>query len=234
VSKAIVALDTPSSADALAIVDRLGDAADFYKVGLQLYTAEGPPVVRDLLARGKRVFLDLKLHDIPNTVGGAVRAASALGVDLLTVHTGGSTAMLDAAAAAATGGLRLVGVTVLTSLDAAALGHAWGRRVSSVGAESARLAEQARAAGLHGVVAATPDVARIRAEAGSDFLIVVPGIRLDGDEFGDQRRVGTPADAVKAGADYLVIGRAVTQAEDPAAALAIVLDEVDRAQAVRS
>lgn len=232
-SEVIVALDAPSKADALDLVDALGEAAGFYKVGLELFTAEGPAVVKELLARDKRVFLDLKLHDIPNTVGGAVRAAGALGVHLLTVHTAGGPAMLETARAAVTGHLRLVGVTVLTSLDATELGRAWGRAVPSVQVEAGRLAELAKDAGLHGIVAAASDTARIRPVVGDDFAIVVPGIRLGGGDPGDQRRVGTPADAVHAGADYLVIGRAVTRADDPAAALATVLDEVDRARAVR-
>ena len=232
-SEVIVALDTPSKVSALALVDRLGSSADFYKVGLELYTAEGPRIVEELLARGKRVFLDLKLHDIPNTVGGAVRSASALGAHLLTVHASGGTAMLETARAAATGALRLIAVTVLTSLDEPDLGRAWGRRVASVQEEASRLAALAKAMGLDGVVASAGDAARIRPEVGDDFLLVVPGIRLSGAERNDQRRVGTPAAAVKAGADYLVIGRPVTRAEDPAAALASFLEEVDRARAVR-
>ena len=233
-SEVIVALDTPSKASALELVERLDDAAGFYKVGLELYTAEGPVVVRELLARGKRVFLDLKLHDIPNTVGGAVRAASALGVHMLTVHASGGAAMLETARAAAAGQLRLVAVTILTSLDALELGRAWGRDVRSVHEEASRLARRAKAAGLDGVVASAADAAHIRPEVGEAFLLVVPGIRLSGAGPDDQRRVGTPTGAVKAGADYLVIGRAVTRAEDPAAALAAVLDEIDRARAVRS
>jgi orotidine-5'-phosphate decarboxylase len=233
-SEVIVALDTPSKASALELVERLGSAADFYKVGLELFTAEGPTVVRELLARDKRVFLDLKLHDIPNTVGGAVRAASALGVHMLTLHATGGAAMLETARAAVTGRLRLVAVTALTSLDAPELGRAWGRRIGSVHEEASRLAALAKAAGLHGVVASAADAARIRPEVGEDFLLVVPGIRLGGAARDDQRRVGTPAGAVKAGADYLVIGRAVTRADDPAAALAAVLEEIDRARAVRS
>lgn len=229
----IVALDRPSRAQALELVGRLGEAAGFYKVGLELYTAEGPAMVEELLARDKRVFLDLKLHDIPNTVGGAVRAACSLGVHLLTVHAVGGTAMLEAARAAVTGDLRLVAVTVLTSLDETALGRVWGRSVASVHAEAKRLAQQVEAAGLHGIVAAASEAGRIRAAVASDFLVVVPGIRLAGGDRADQRRVGTPADAVLAGADYLVLGRAVTHAEDPAAALASVLDEVGRARAVR-
>ena len=233
-SEVIVALDAPSGAHALQVVDRLGEAADFYKVGLELYTAEGPSFVRELLARDKRVFLDLKLHDIPNTVGGAVRAASALGVHMLTVHASGGSAMLETASAAARGEIRLVAVTVLTSLEAPELGRAWGRKVGSVQEEASRLAALANAAGLDGIVAGVTDAARIRAEMGEDFLLVMPGIRLGGEGADDQRRVGTPSAAVRAGADYLVIGRPVTRADDPAAAYATFVSEMDRARAVRS
>ncbi len=225
----IVALDTPSGPEALGLAEALGDAADFYKVGLELYTAEGPDVVRELVTRGKRVFLDLKLHDIPNTVAGAVRAACALDVDLLTVHASGGPSMMRAAAEAASGRTRVVGVTVLTSLDAAELGRLWGREVGSVPDEATRLASEAREAGLAGVVAAASDARRVRAASGEGFVLVVPGIRPAGSGRDDQRRVATPADAVVAGADYLVVGRAITRAEHPTAALAAVLDEVDRA-----
>ena len=230
-AEVIVALDTASARDALALVERLGPTAAFYKVGLELYTAEGPGVVRELLARDKRVFLDLKLHDIPNTVAGAVRAASALGVDLLTVHAAGGRAMLEAARDAASGGLHLVAVTVLTSLDAADLERSWGRPVGSVPDEASRLASLAQGAGLDGIVVAAADAARIRPEVGEGFLIVVPGIRPAGSDMDDQRRTATPAEATSAGADYLVVGRAVSRATDPAAALASVLSEIALADA---
>ncbi len=230
-AEVIVALDTASARDALALVERLGPTADFYKVGLELYTAEGPGVVRELLARDKRVFLDLKLHDIPNTVAGAVRAASALGVDLLTVHAAGGRAMLEAAHDAASGGLHLVAVTVLTSLDSADLERSWGRPVGSVPDEASRLASLAKGAGVDGIVVAASDAARIRPEVGEGFLIVVPGIRPAGSERDDHRRTATPAEATSAGADYLVVGRAVSRATDPAAALASVLSEIARADA---
>jgi orotidine-5'-phosphate decarboxylase len=233
-AEVIVALDTPSAGDALRLVERLGPAADFYKVGLELYTAEGPGMVRELLAREKRVFLDLKLHDIPNTVAGAVREASRLGVDLLTVHAAGGSAMLEAARHAASGALRLVAVTVLTSLEASDLGRTWGRQVASVPDEASRLASLAKAEGIDGVVAAASDATRIRREVGEDFLLVVPGIRPAGSDRDDQRRAATPADAASAGADYLVVGRALSRAADPAAALANVLSEIARAEARRA
>jgi len=234
VCEVIVALDAPSAADALALVDRLGPAAEFYKVGLELFTAEGPAVVREVLGRNKRVFLDLKLHDIPNTVVGAVRAARALGVHLLTVHGAGGAAMLEAARDASGEDLSLVAVTVLTSLDARELGQAWGKTVTSVPDEAIRLAELAQESGLDGIVVAASDAKRIRPIVGDDFLLVVPGIRPGGSSQDDQRRVATPSDAVRSGADYLVVGRAVTRAADPAAALAGVLAEVGGAGARRA
>jgi len=234
VCEVIVALDAPWAPEALAIVDRLGPAADFYKVGLELFTAEGPTFVRELIARDKRVFLDLKLHDIPNTVAGAVRAARALGVHLLTVHGAGGTAMLEAACDAAGGEIDVVAVTVLTSLDAGELGRAWGKGVASVADEVRRIAELARASGLDGIVAAASDAKGIRPIVGDDFLLVVPGIRPSGSSRDDQRRVATPSDAVTSGADYLVLGRAVTRAADPAAALGGVLAEVAAAGARRA
>ncbi len=228
-AKLILALDTPSATEALGLVDRLGDEADFYKVGLELYTRAGPGIVSELHARGKRVFLDLKLHDIPNTVAGAVSAADDLGVELLTVHAAGGRPMLEAAHRARGGGLRLLGVTVLTSLAADDLGSVWGRSVDDVSAEVVRLADLVRASGLDGTVSSTAEVASLRARFGVDFLLVAPGIRLAGTDKGDQKRVATPADAARAGADYLVIGRAVTSAPDPRGTLEAVLAEVARA-----
>jgi len=225
----ILALDTPTAADALALVDRIGDGADFYKVGLELYTAAGPAVVEALHDRGKRVFLDLKLHDIPNTVAGAVAAASHLGVELLTVHATGGRAMLEAAREARDGHLELVGVTVLTSLAAADLAEAWGKGAPNVGDEVLRLATLLKDVGLDGVVSSVGEVASLRARLGGDFLLVAPGIRLPGGDRGDQKRVATPAEAAKAGADYLVVGRAVTAAADPVRALEAVHADMARA-----
>lgn len=225
-AQVIVALDMPSAAEALELVDRLGDRGDFYKVGLELYTRAGPDLVAQLVSRDKRVFLDLKLHDIPNTVAGAVRAASELGVDLLTVHGSGGRAMLEAAAGSVVGDLRLLGVTVLTSLTSSEISEVWGRRIESVGDEVARLVELAQQTGMHGVVASPLEASSIRVRVGGQFLIVTPGIRPAGADRGDQTRVATPADATRAGADYLVVGRVVTRAADPLAALAAVQVEV--------
>jgi orotidine-5'-phosphate decarboxylase len=229
-SKVIIALDTPSATDALRLVDALGEAADFYKVGLELYTRAGPSIASELRARGKRVFLDLKLHDIPNTVAGAVAAACDLGVDLITVHTAGGPATLEAARGARTGPTRLVGVTVLTSMASDDLRAVWGRDVDSVSREVGRLADLAFASGLDGVVASAEEAAALRARHGARFLLVVPGIRPAGTDRGDQKRVATPSAAVRAGADLLVIGRAVTGAADPSEALANVLAEVAGAE----
>jgi orotidine-5'-phosphate decarboxylase len=227
----IVALDVASLGAALGIVDALGEAAGFYKVGLELYTRAGPAVVGELRSRRKRVFLDLKLHDIPNTVAGAVAAACDLGVDLLTLHLAGGPAMLTSASSAGKGSTKLLGVTVLTSMVAEELSLAWGRQVGDVSAEVVRLAEQVKRSGLDGVVASGGDVAHLRARFGSDLLVVVPGIRLPGTDRADQRRVATPAEAARAGADYVVVGRAVTKAEDPRAALAAVVADIARAGA---
>lgn len=226
----IVALDHASAAEALALVDRVGQRGTFYKVGLELYTRAGPSVVRALRERGKRVFLDLKLHDIPNTVSGAVDAASALDVQLLTVHTAGGAAMMRAAAEAAVGGPKVLGVTVLTSLGPQDLSATWGREVESVHEEVGRLAALAQEAGLHGVVASALEAARLRPALGAGFLIVTPGIRPAGADQGDQKRVATPSDAVAAGSDYLVVGRPVTRAADPVAAIEALRAEVDRAR----
>jgi orotidine-5'-phosphate decarboxylase len=222
----IIALDVPDAAGAFALLDRVGPAADFVKVGLQLFTAEGPSVVRELRGRGKRVFLDLKLHDIPNTVAHAVASAAALDVELLTVHASGGAAMLRAAAEAATGGrLSLLGVTILTSLDEAGLAQAWGRDRVAVDEEVGRLATLTWECGIPGVVASVHEIAAVRRAAGG-LRVLTPGIRLAGDAAGDQSRVATPADAARLGADYVVLGRSVTAAPDPAAALARAIEEL--------
>ena len=224
----IVALDFPRGDEALSLVDDLGEAGTFYKVGLQLYTAEGPSVVKALKDRGKRVFLDLKLHDIPNTVASGVRVASQLGVDFLTLHIVGGRAMLEAARDAA-GETRLLGVTVLTSLSAVDLEATWGRKNPSVEEEVGRLADLAAQYRIHGVVASPHEASSVRSRVGSEFLVVTPGIRPAGVGHDDQRRVATPSAAIAAGADYLVVGRSITRASDPEAALYSILTEVDLA-----
>ncbi len=222
----IIALDYPDRDRALKLVDLLGSEADFYKVGLELFSRWGPDAVSTLRARGKRVFLDLKLHDIPNTVAGAVRAAAELGTDFLTVHGSGGRAMLEAAVEASQAWeeseLRILAVTALTSLDGPGLGEAWGRDISDPRPEVLRLARLATDAGVPGVVASAQEAAELRSAVGGQVTLVTPGIRLPGGEAHDQARVTTPSHAVQAGADYLVVGRAITAAADPSQALAQV------------
>jgi orotidine-5'-phosphate decarboxylase len=227
----ILALDVPTAADADALLRRVPDA-EWVKVGLQLFTAEGPPVVRALVAASRRVFLDLKLHDIPNTVAGAVGSAAGLGAELLTVHASGGRAMLSAASAAAerSGALRLLAVTVLTSLQEREVAEAWGRGEVSAGAEAVRLAALARDCGIDGVVCSVHEAAAIRRRIGGEALVLTPGIRLPDAGTDDQARTASPRDAVAAGADFLVIGRTVSGAADPAAAWASVVEGInDRA-----
>ncbi len=227
----ILPLDFPSGDEALELVDLLGETADFYKVGLELFSSAGPDVVRSLRQRGKRVFLDLKLHDIPNTVARAVQAAVSLDVELLTVHASGGASMLRAAREAADGRVRLLGVTVLTSLSGAEVEEVWGREIRSIRDEVARLAKLSVESGLDGVVSSALETSWLRRTVPEDFLIVTPGIRPSGADRDDQTRVATPADAVAAGSDYLVVGRPVTRASDPPAALAALLAEISSAQA---
>ena len=228
----IVALDVGSADEALALARRLGDSCRFYKVGSELFTAAGPAVVQALLDEGADVFLDLKFHDIPNTVAGAIRSAAALGVRLLTVHASGGSAMLRAAqavadSAAASGApCRLLAVTILTSFDADALARAWGRDGVNLEREVVRLAGEAADAGLHGVVCSGAEAGAVRAAYGDQLALLVPGIRLAGGSSHDQRRVMTPAAAQAAGARYLILGRAVTAAADPRRAMMTVLAEL--------
>lgn len=216
----IVALDVPDAPSALELVDRIGPACIFYKVGLELFTAEGPGVVGALTEKGKRVFLDLKLHDIPNTVAGAVARVGGLGVTFVTVHAMGGRDMMAAAAEAAPASLTLLGVTVLTSLDAPGLEEVFGRRVADAGAEADRLGRLVREAGLGGVVCSAAEAARVRETMGPEPCIVTPGIRLADDPRDDQRRVRTAGEAFAAGATHIVVGRPVTRDPDPAGAFA--------------
>jgi orotidine-5'-phosphate decarboxylase len=210
----IVALDLESGAEALRMTQRL-PGLRWAKVGPVLFVREGPPLVRELVARGIKVFLDLKWHDIPTTVAGAVRASRELGVGMATVHALGGSAMLEAAQQAA-GDLPLVGVTVLTSHDRAAFERIVGAGVSDLGHEAERLARSAVSAGLRGVVASGLEVYALRRALGATPWIVVPGIRLAADGANDQARTVTPGEAQRMGATHLVVGRSITAAANPA------------------
>jgi orotidine-5'-phosphate decarboxylase len=222
----IVALDVADAAAALALVDRLGDRCRFYKIGSELFTASGPSVVRAVRDRGCEVFLDLKLHDIPNTVRGAVRSAASIGASLVTVHAAGGRAMLEAAVEGAGARCRVLGVTVLTSMDSLSLGAAWGRSRVEVRGEVLRLAGEVAASSAYGVVCSGEELEGIRARYGEALRCLVPGIRLPGDDVHDQRRVVTPREAAERGATYLVLGRTVTSAADPVGAMDRVLAEL--------
>jgi orotidine-5'-phosphate decarboxylase len=232
VNRILVALDVDSRARALALADQLRGMVAGYKIGKQLFTAEGPDIVRTLAARGDRVFLDLKFHDIPNTVAGAVSSAVSTGAWMVNVHASGGSAMMRAAAEAATrasvrtGAVRplVIGVTVLTSMDGAALAEVGTSR--PVMEQVVHLARLAQAAGLDGVVASPLEIAAIREACGPDFVIVTPGIRPAGQAgTDDQARTLTPAEAVATGATYLVIGRPITAAPDPRAAAEAIAAE---------
>jgi len=223
----IVALDVSSAAAAQKIVAAVGDSASCYKVGMQLYTGEGPKIVRDLVTSGRRVFLDLKYHDIPNTVAAAVREAAGLGVSMLTVHASGGGKMLRAATEAArnsNAALMVLAVTVLTSLDDNDLDKlgVHGRVKDQV----LRLAALALADGCHGVVASAQEASELRSELEGDFAIVTPGIRPAGMEPGDQAKVVTPAEAIAAGASHIVVGRPITGAADPASEARAILGQI--------
>jgi orotidine-5'-phosphate decarboxylase len=213
----ILALDLPRAADVLPLLDRLPELR-WVKVGSILMTREGPSLVRQLIGRGLKVFLDLKWHDIPNTVAGAVTAAREMGVSMATVHTLGGATMLEAAAVAAGTELDLVGVTVLTSHDPVAYSRVVGRSDVDLAREVERQAVVAARAGLRGVVCSPLEVSLLRRCLGPDLYIVVPGIRRRSDPLGDQSRVATAEDASGNGATHLVVGRPVLQAADPAAA----------------
>jgi orotidine-5'-phosphate decarboxylase len=220
----IVALDFPDGASALSLVDRLEGSTSWFKVGLELYIAEGKSLVAELQRRGCSIFLDLKLHDIPNTVAGAVRSASRLGVDMLTVHAAGGPAMLSAAAEAADDRPTLLAVTVLTSMDRAQL-EAIGIQDSPT-AQVEKLAGMALSCGVEGIVCSPVEVSTLRRSFGSEPLLVIPGIRPAGSATGDQRRIATPAEAIASGANFVVVGRPITQAADPGAAARAILAEM--------
>lgn len=227
-----VALDFPEGDAAFRLVHKLLPFHQDFKVGLELFTAEGPDLVSRLKGEGANIFLDLKFHDIPNTVAGAVRSATRLGVDYLNVHCGGGNAMMEAAARACREEAtklsipkpKLLGVTVLTSLDDKSVQEIGFPRSAS--AQVLHFVNLAKESGLDGVVCSPQELPIVREAAGSDFLTMVPGIRPAGSASGDQKRTLTPAEAVKAGASCLVVGRPVTAAADPAEALKSILKEM--------
>jgi orotidine-5'-phosphate decarboxylase len=229
----IVALDVPDAASALRLADRLEGSCQWFKVGLELFVATGPAVIEPLIARGYSVFLDLKLYDIPNTVAGAVRSAAALGVKMLTLHAAGGPLMLAAARSALEGIANppeLLAVTVLTSMDQA--------QVNAVGVDRspaeqvAVLARMGLEAGMRGFVCSPREVEALRTLTGPKGVLVVPGIRPAGAAIGDQKRIATPADALRQGASFLVVGRPITQAPDPAAAAEAILKEMAEAMEI--
>ena len=222
----IIALDVSTAAAAQKIVAAVGDSALTYKVGMQLYTAVGPQIVRDLVASGRRVFLDLKYHDIPNTVGAAVAEAEKLGVSMLTIHAAGSTKMVRAAVEAAKvrPELMVLAVTVLTSMDGHDL-ETIGIR-GSVEDSVVRLATVALAQGCQGVVTSAREASTLRAKLGDRFALVTPGVRPAGSGAGDQVRVVTPAEAIASGASHIVVGRPITEAADPAAEARAILGQI--------
>ncbi len=226
----IVALDFPTPEPALTLVQSLGESVVYYKVGKELFTAAGPAVVRQLVGMGKKVFLDLKFHDIPNTVAGAVKSAAGLGVSLLTVHALGGSKMLKAAADAARESPSrptVLAVTVLTSMsqaDVTELGIA-----GTVEDEVLRLAGLAIGAGCGGIVTSAHEAPNVRQSYGRSFAVVTPGIRPAGASVGDQARVVTPSDAIRAGVSHMVVGRPITAAPDPQQAAQAILDEITAA-----
>jgi len=227
-----VALDYPDAHQAMKLVDTLGQTCQWFKVGMELYYAAGNDIIRQLRDRGFDVFLDLKLHDIPNTVAGAVRSVTQTGAALLTIHANGGAAMMTAAAEAAKapGSPRLLAVTVLTSMDATQL---TGTGITASPADQVlRLAKLAIQSGIDGLVCSAEEVAAVRSATGPDTLLVIPGIRPTGAAIGDQKRIATPTQAIVNGASLLVVGRPITQAPDPAAAAETILDEIAKAHSM--
>jgi orotidine-5'-phosphate decarboxylase len=226
----IVALDVSDRASALNLAKRLGGACGWLKVGLELFTAAGPGVVEEIAAQGYSVFLDLKFHDIPNTVAGAVRSAANLGARMITLHAGGGAAMLAAAHSALHGVVnppQLLAVTVLTSMDAVQLNDV-GVPVSPE-AQVERLARLGLSAGIRGFVCSPQEVSRLRQLTGPEGVLVTPGVRPAGAAVGDQKRIATPAEAIRQGASYLVVGRPITQADDPKQAAEAIVAEMAEA-----
>ena len=233
-NRLIVALDVHTMDDVRSLVSTLGDTVTYYKVGMELFYSVGPDVVRLLKEQGKHVFLDLKLHDIPNTVAGGLASLMGLGADIVNVHASGGYTMMKTAAtklhaAAAEQGIpcpKIIGVTVLTSMNE----DDWKKlgETEPMADRVTRLAKLAKAAGLDGVVASPQEAAGIREACGDDFLIVTPGVRPAGASLDDQSRIATPAQALKNGATHLVIGRPIRAAKDPKTAALAILKEMER------
>ena len=222
--KIIVALDVATGKETVGLVGELRGQISLFKIGLQLYMAEGPEIVRAVLAEGVKVFLDLKLHDIPNTVVGAVKSAADLGVQMLTIHLSGGSEMIQAAIAARKDHMSILGVTVLTSADEATLRETGIS--DTIDKQVLRLARLGVANGIDGVVTSPREIKMLRAEFGDKIKIVAPGIRPAWSQAGDQRRVMTPQQAIEAGADYLVIGRPITLHPNPCEAVGLILSEL--------
>lgn len=223
----IVALDVPDTAAAAELVGRLEGACTWFKVGLELFAAAGPAVVEMVLKRGHSVFLDLKFHDIPNTVAGAVRSAAGLGVQMMTVHAAGGPAMLAAARGALAGlanSPELLAVTMLTSMDAVQMKAIGLQRTPAE--QVSLLAQMGIESGIRGFVCSPHEVAAVRALTRPGGILVVPGIRPAGTAVGDQKRIATPAETLRAGATYLVVGRPITQSPDPAKAAEAIVEEL--------
>lgn len=234
-SRLIVALDVPHAQAGVALAEKLQGRVGMFKVGLESYTAEGPVLVRYLLAQGERIFLDLKFHDIPNTVAGAAREATLKGVSMFNLHAAGGPAMIEAAVRASQDASTqtaeprplVLAVTALTSLEEVVMREiGWTEKPGEV---VLRLARMAQKAGADGVVASPNEVGSIREACGEDFVIVTPGIRPQGSAAGDQSRIATPVAAIRAGADYLVVGRPITAAPDPGQAAEAILTEIEQA-----
>jgi orotidine-5'-phosphate decarboxylase len=222
----IVALDYPDSVSALRLVSLLGESCRFYKVGSELFTASGPSIVEAIRRTDCDVFLDLKLHDIPNTVASAMRRIRGMGVRLATVHASGGRAMIEAAVEAAGAECGVLAVTILTSLDSSSFGEVLGVENADIRGTVIRLAALASAGGARGVVCSGEEARLVRARFGPTLELLVPGVRLPGDSAGDQSRIVTPEMAATAGADYVVIGRSVTAATDPERAMQSVLERL--------
>jgi orotidine-5'-phosphate decarboxylase len=229
-SRLIVALDVPDSNSALAAVDQLSGHVGSFKIGLELFTREGPRLVGEIRDRGERIFLDLKLHDIPNTVAGAVRSVCKLGIDMVTVHASGGAAMLEAAAIEAQSSDSpplILAVTALTSLSEEDMVRFGVNGSMEEWVE--RLALTAYNAGIRGLVASAREITMLRSKLDPQLQLVIPGIRPKGTDAQDQSRTATPYDAVKAGASYLVVGRPITKANNPVDAADAIVEEIARA-----